>query len=184
MPRAGIVLNQNSRVQRDWLRAVCFTETPVEHVKLQMSTILGRKLHFQPYGLAFREEAIRNARGNPVFYVETRNSPVWDSFDKLAESDLCSSFRTFLPLVEAFGAPLFGRPYGPKEIDFRWEREWRVVGDFSFTFSDVAFGFCPMDQIARFEAMVGKQFPFVDPTEDVTLVKAKLRADPRLADLK
>jgi hypothetical protein len=30
----GRKLNQNSLVRRDWLRAVCFTETPLDHIYL------------------------------------------------------------------------------------------------------------------------------------------------------
>ena len=30
------VLNSKSKVRRDWLRSVCFTETPLDHVSLQM----------------------------------------------------------------------------------------------------------------------------------------------------
>ena len=41
----GSVKNEKSLVKRDWLRATCFTETPIEHIALQTYKIYGRKLH-------------------------------------------------------------------------------------------------------------------------------------------
>ena len=181
----GVVLNQNSNVRRDWLRAACFTETPLDHVHLQMQEIYGRQLHFAPYGLAFREAVVRGANGNPVFYVQTTNQNIRTAFDLLATNPLASQFKAMMPLVEGFGPPWFTRYTGPSEIDFRWEREWRVVGDFSFSLTDVAFGFCPHLEIPAFESLVGNTFPFVDP--DASALggsKTRLRSYPHLADLK
>jgi hypothetical protein len=48
--------------------------------------------------------------------------------------------------IRFFMPPWFSKFGGPSDIDFRWEREWRVVGDFSFSLSDVAFGFCPAEK--------------------------------------
>jgi hypothetical protein len=67
----GRVLNPGSQIKRDWLKAVCFTETPIDHVHLQTEDIQGRQLKFQPFGLAFRESVVRRANGNPIFYVQT-----------------------------------------------------------------------------------------------------------------
>lgn len=181
----GVVLNQNSNVRRDWLRAVCFTETPLDHVYLQMQEIYGRQLHFEPYGLAFREAVVRGANGNPVFYVQTTNQNIRTAFDLLVTTPLANQFKAMMPLVEGFGPPWFARFSGPSEIDFRWEREWRVAGDFSFSLSDVAFGFCPTAEIPAFESLVGNAFPFVDPNPNaLTASKAKLRGFSHLADLK
>jgi len=180
----GRVLNANSNVQRDWLRGVCFTETPLDHVNLQMQTIYGRQLHFEPYGLAFKEAVIRGANGNPVLYVQTTNQNIRLGFDQLAVSPLAQTFKSMMPLVEGFGPPWFPRYGGPTEIDFRWEREWRVVGDFSFTISDIAFGFCPEAEINQYEALVGSAFPFVDPLGNLNANKAKLRTWGHLRDLK
>jgi len=181
----GRVLNSNSYVRRDWLRSVCFTETPLDHVHLQMQVIYGRQLHFEPYGLGFREEVVRGANGNPVLYVQTTNQNIRAALDELAIDPLAHSFKAMMPLVEGFGPPWFPRQTGPMEIDFRWEREWRVAGDFSFALSDVAFGFCPEREIQQFESLVGKAFPFVDPAvANLQAAKQKLRAWPHLKDLK
>lgn len=180
----GTILNANSFVRRDWLRSVCFTETPLDHVYLQMQKVFGRQLHFEPYGLAFRETVVRGANGNPVFYTQTTNQNIRNAFDLLAVDPLAASFKSMMPLIEGFGTPWFPRPYGPSEIDFRWEREWRVAGDFSFTLTDVAFGLCPSGEITFFENLVGNTFPFIDPQGNQQSNKQKLRQWAHLKDLK
>lgn len=163
--------NSNSKVQRKWLRSVCFTETPIEHVHFQMRDITGRNLHFEPYGLTFWESAIRKKGGNPLFYFDSTNEAVIASLDAVAISNDCERFKNTLPLYECFGPSL----YPPKrEVDFRWEREWRIVGDVVFTASDVAFGICAHEDIPYFEDLVQHKFPFVDPRDDIVMVKKKL----------
>jgi hypothetical protein len=180
----GRILNAASYVRRDWLRSVCFTETPVDHVYLQMQQVHGRQLHFESYGLAFRETVVRGANGNPVLYIQTTNQNMRAAMDALVQNPLAPNFRPMMPLIEGFGPPWFPRPFGPIEIDFRWEREWRVIGDFSFTLSDVAFGFCQHDDIKYFESLVGEAFPFVDPNANMSAAKRKLRTWRHLSDLK
>jgi len=89
-----------------------------------------------------------------------------------------------MPLVEGFGQTWFSRYSGPAEVDFRWEREWRVVGDFSFTLTGVAFGFCQEREIPNFEQLVGNLFPFINPLGNLQNNKAKLRQWAHLHDLK
>lgn len=149
-----------------------------------MQEIYGRQLHFEPYGLAFKENSVRIANGNPVFYVETSNRSIRQAFDELVETPLADSFKAMMPLVEGFGAPWFSRWTGPTEIDFRWEREWRVVGDYSFTESDIAFGLCPEDEINFFEGFFSGRVPFVDPTGSIQNAKVKLRQWSHLKNLK
>lgn len=180
----GRVLNPNSAIQRDWLKASCFTETPLDHVSLQTEEIFGRHLWFQPYGLAFHEATIRRSNGNPVLYVQTTNDSARYALDSMAESPKAIDFKGLMPLVEGFGPPWFRHQEGPEEIDFRWEREWRINGDLSFSLSDVAFGLCPESEIGQFESLVGGAFPFVDPRGDMGKVKDKLRATGQLKDLK
>ncbi len=182
--RGNKVLNQHSQVQREWLRAVCFSETPLDHVKLQTKTILGRALHFQPYGLAFREAVVRRARGNPIFYVHTANQALRDTFDVMAVSPACAHYKPMMPLVEGFGRPWFPRFDGPSEVDFRWEREWRIAGDFSFSLDDIAFGLCPQSEHQEFSRLTSGKIPFVDPQGDIKTVKAELRKWEGLGDLK
>ncbi len=94
--------------------------------------------------------------------------------DAIAVSADCERIKSTLPLYESFGPSL----YLPKrEVDFRWEREWRVVGDVAFTASDVAFGICAREDITYFENLVQHKFPFVDPRDDMVAVKRKLNVE-------
>lgn len=178
----GTYTNPNSQIQRSWLRAVCFTETPVDHVHIQCKKILGRSLQFEPYGLAFFESCVR-PQVNPVFYFDSSNTSLRGTFDGLAQDTNAENFKSFLPLVETFGKPIF-RTNLADNIDFRWEREWRVPGDFNFQFSDVAYGLCKKQDIEYFENLVSHSFPFIDPTESMDIVKSKLRQWPKLKNLK
>ena len=65
--------NLDSQVKRSWLQSVCFTETPVDHIHIQFQNIVGRRLQFHPYGLAFFENSIRSKNGSPVMYFDTNN---------------------------------------------------------------------------------------------------------------
>jgi hypothetical protein len=182
--RGTRTLNPNSQVQRSWLRAVCFTETPIDHVYLQTLDIQGRQLHFQPYGLAFAESTIRAKGGNPITYVDTTNANVRLSLDSIPTSSICQNMRHLMPFIEGFGPPWFQPPSSPSEIDFRWEREWRIAGDFTFEAQQIAYGICPTSETGYFEALTGNTIPFVDPTQHIELVKMKLRSYPKLANLK
>lgn len=180
----GRKLNPNSLVKRDWLRAACFTETPLDHIYLQTQKIYGRQLHFEPFGLAFKEQVVRGANGNPVLYVQTTNQNIRNALDAVAVSPLAHQFKPMMPLFDGFGPPWFQRPGGPTDIDFRWEREWRVVGDFSFSESEIAFGLCASNDIPYFEQLLGGQVPFVDPLGDMMAAKQKLKSWQHLRDMK
>lgn len=174
--------NPNSKIQRSWLKSVCFTETPIDHIHIQFNNILGRHFSFQKYGLAFFEESIRSHLGNPVMYFNTVNKDMRDSLDTIPTSDECSRMKHILPFFEGFGPPLFPKNPPISEIDFRWEREWRIVGNFSYSLeSDVAFGICPIDKVKYFEESVSGQFPFIDPSpEYIEKMKVKLKSNERL----
>ena len=180
----GTTKNANSLVRRDWLRAACFTETPLEHIPLLTQKVYGRNQQFENYGLAFKEKVIRNRQGNPVFYTDTRNSALRAAYDSIVTTAAASQFKSFMPLVEGFGAPWFQKFGAPSEIDFRWEREWRVCGDFSFSASDIAFGICPSSEISEFENLLSGLVPFVDPTSSLSAIKQKLKSFSHLSNLK
>ena len=174
--------NPQSNVRRDWLRAVCFTETPLDDVWLQVQKLPQRALQFRPYGLAFREDVIRAAGGNPLLYINSRDSAITAATKAIANSPSCAAMKPLLPLFESFGPPV--HKARDVEIDFRWEREWRVPRDFSFQHQEVAFGLCPEAEIAHFEGIVGGAFPFVDPTGNTRMAKAILREFPGLGTIR
>jgi hypothetical protein len=62
-------------------------------------------------------------------------------------------------------------------MDFHWEREWRVRGDFTFSREDVLFVMCPEPEHARIEAEYGR--PCLDVRWSAGKIIAKVGADPR-----
>ena len=105
------------------------------------------------------------------------------SLDVIPGSNICKDFAPMMPFFECFGQPLYSRSSIAKEIDFRWEREWRVVGDFEFSQVDVAFGLCPEEHISTFETLVSRKFLFVDPFWLKEQLLEKLCQDERLEKL-
>lgn len=165
-------------IQANWLNSVCFTETPLKNIQIQFQRIPNRQIHFQPYGLAFFETAVRQANGNPVIYVDTVNRNNLTEMDAIKNDPNCAQFRGLLHLFQTFG-PGFGS-MAHLNIDFRWEREWRIQGNFQFNIrASIAFGLCPDTEINHFEALVGNGIPFVDPRDHPT-ASAKLRNHQRL----
>ncbi len=182
----GYVHNEKSKVQRSWLKCACFTETPFDHIHIQTQEILGRKLQFEPYGLAFTEKFLASKGASPVMYYWGDNEPIKLALDEIAFSDIAEKFKPAMSFFESFG-PGSHKSQKGKTIDFRWEREWRTNSDIDFEYSDVAFGLCKTIDIEEFEKMVGFAFPFVDPVGDEEhLAKAKdrLRLYPKLRGLK
>lgn len=176
--------NTGSNVQRQWLKSACFTETPLDHIQIQMQPITGRSLHFEPYGLAFNEDFIRGKGGSPVMYFESGNRNFISSLDDMAISRDANKFKSLMPLYEGFGQRIYG--VGGR-VDFRWEREWRSHLDVVFNFQDVAFGICKTKDIPFFNSLVGNAFPFVDPVGNIQhlqAVKTHLRSFPHLSSLK
>lgn len=176
--------NPSSNVDRRWLKAVCFTETPLDYIYIQTQPIVGRTLHFEPYGLAFNESFISSNSGSPVMYFESGNQTIKTALDDMATSQDAHKFKTLMPLVEGFGPRIYGT--GP-DVNFRWEREWRCPDDLTFTFQDVAFGVCKSADIAYFSGLVGNAFPFIDPvgnSQHLQTVKTYLRGYSHLSNLK
>lgn len=182
--QGGYVHNKNSNVVRSWLKATCFTETPLEHIYIQTQPIEGRNLHFESYGLAFKEDFIRRQGGSPVMYFESSNQLIKATLDAMMISQDAAKFKSTMPFYEAFGRRLYGQG---SDVDFRWEREWRCLDDISFDFSDVAFGICKDVDKLFFSNLVGNAFPFVEPPsnpQQVQQVKTYLRIFPHLSNLK
>lgn len=180
----GFTSNPGSNVQRQWLRAACFTETPLDHIQIQTNQIWGRNLQFGPYGLAFQEQFIRDRGGSPVFYFASDLPQIPAAIKAMAFSADAQKFKETFPYYESFGPRLHnqGAP-----IDFRWEREWRTRNDVTFEYTDIAFGLCAAADIPMFSNLVGNAFPFVDPVGNaahIQTIKTHLRTFPHLANLK
>ena len=55
---------------KDKFKVVCFTETPIDLIEVLLERVQGRTKIFEPYGLVFKKDYIRNKEGNPVFNQE------------------------------------------------------------------------------------------------------------------
>ncbi|CAB4702176.1 MAG: hypothetical protein F2667_05240 [Actinobacteria bacterium] len=130
-------------------KAVCFTETPLEHIWMMLKHIERRTVHFEPWGLVTTKAAAREAGCSPVWYTN-KAATNWTTNpirfvrrmidDALARSrgednaiidELLQQEPVFriTPFVEDMGR---SRDGVPKE--FWWEREWRHVGDYSLQY--------------------------------------------------
>ena len=151
------------------LASVCFSEAPLFELPSFYKSVQGsrrKKNHYKKFGIAFETNFMRKKGGHPVFYYDRANELIRDSIEKLGDPCQQKVTKPILHLCEPYGPKII--PPGkkiipPGEIDFRWEREWRVKGDLSFDLKDVAFGICPQEQIKEYEELIGHIFPFIDP---------------------
>ncbi|MDB5037778.1 MAG: hypothetical protein JWQ35_1306 [Bacteriovoracaceae bacterium] len=175
----GINVSKNRKldIPPEWLMSVCFSETPLRELPSFYRATQDPKNwslktnRYQKFGLAFDVEHMRSSGGHPVFYYDRRQTAIQKTIESLGNPNMHSLTRHILALCE---------PYGPKileptkEVDFRWEREWRVVGNFKFSWQNVAFGICPEEKIPEFEILVKGSFPFLDPDWEIDRLKSDL----------
>jgi len=126
-------------------KAVCFTETPLEHTWMMLEDIDGRSVQFQPYGLAITKTTARKSGCNPVWYSDITPGRMWPitsvnsmindavqraTVDGKVDSTALSDEPVFqvTPFFEQMGPT----NYSPQE--FWWEREWRHIRDYHLSF--------------------------------------------------
>jgi hypothetical protein len=165
--------SQENEILRNKLKVVCFTETPLEQIKVILKPLEGRHNQPEPYGLVFTKEYIRKMGGNPVFYLTKEISkPLLTLFRKYKEQltpQMCQLFA--LTNICDVGN------------DWHWEREWRVVGDLIFTYDNVYCGLCPEEHIQDFQKKY-KQVKFIDPNwSSKKLVDALVKKEPQTIDI-
>lgn len=171
------------RIPIEWLKCVCFSEAPLSELKsfyeaTQAPENKGLKMNeYKNFGLAFYAELIRSKKGHPVIYFDSKRKDILTAVNQLSEPHIKPLMEPILPLFESFGPPPNATSaIAPKEIDFRWEREWRIVGDFEFKWNEVAFGLCPESKINEFEKLVNSEFPFIDPSWDIEKIRESFLA--------
>jgi hypothetical protein len=172
---------------KKWFGALCFTETPINEIHCLLE-IADRQVELQPYGLVFLKSRLQGRSVSPVFYI---NNECGD-MDKAVRA-LCSISKDhpeeaaeILPLISVFGNRFTppGGTFQTKEVDFRWEREWRLPSmhcPLEFTSEDVFVGVCPHSEIDDFEKLFPK-VGFIDPTRNMKwyatkLIKARQRLE-------
>lgn len=127
-------------------KAVCFTETPLEHTWMMLKDIQGRTVCFRPYGLAITKTTARRSGCNPVWYSHMAlEKGRWQDFAitsinemiKAAEAraagddgDIDAERLSEEPIFKL--TPFFEQMgYTPNtRKEFWWEREWRHIGDY------------------------------------------------------
>lgn len=159
-------------------RVVCFTETPLEHVWMQCREVEGRQMKFEPYGLAVTRTWGRINGANPVMYIDiTPTGRDWltnpiNALIDTAESGqqvVRQGDRWIVPALEhspiLMLLPFFEQMGKPKDTrkEFWWEREWRKVGDLSFTWSDLVAVFVPDSDHAAFRSALAHRMASQDP---------------------
>lgn len=149
----------------DKFKVVCFTETPIDLIDVLLIEIEERYLFRpKPYGLVFKKDFIRQHEGGPVFYTTPPlYDGLWQLFMHAKETGFSFAENKALALVNKCD----------EDIDFHWEREWRIVGDLEFTLSDVYCGLCPEEQIKDFETKY-RDVTFIDPSWDINQILDRL----------
>jgi hypothetical protein len=129
----------DAHLPKDSQNCVCFTETPLVHLRLLLGTIDGRQVNLQPYGIAIPKKVGRKASVNPVWYLDmTPNAPGWLTipFNQIIKDAIANNaavpfdqhpIAQLAPFIEQMGT--WSKSKSRKE--FWWEREWRKRGDFT-----------------------------------------------------
>ncbi len=134
-------------------KVVCFTETPLDQIEVLVEGVQGRSVVLEPYGLVFKKDYIRQQGGNPVFYITgSLSSPLWQLYNNAVEDNFGQAENKVLALVNKCDVA----------VDFHWEREWRIVGDFKFGLDDIYCGLCPKEDIPYFKTHYDG-VRFIDP---------------------
>ena len=137
---------------RRQLSVVCFTETPLDHIKTLFKKLKGRQYQPEPHGLVFTKKFIREHSGNPVFYMTHELAEPIRRFIRLRKNQLNTEMRKLIALTSVCD----------EGNDWHWEREWRIVGELRFKYTDIYCGLCPENELSFFRSRF-KKVHFIDP---------------------
>lgn len=164
------------------LSSVSFTETPIEQMQCLVD-IKGRDINLSQYGLVFLKKYCVQKGVNPVVYINNAsqwNDSTFEELYKLMETaEYPGILMNLLPLVAVFEKkvkpPNAGSRWKPGNVDFTWEREWRLPAircPFRFSRDDVFVGLCPGGEIEEMENKFG--IKFIDPLMNPSYFATKL----------
>jgi len=153
----------------DSQRCVCFTETPIEHLRLLVGKIKGRKYMFGSYGVAIPKKLARRLSVNPIWYVDMTKDCnfLMDNINTLIQEAIKSDdfnskpIAKIGPFVEQMGD---WRKTSGKRKEFWWEREWRHLGDLKLPEKVILI--CPENEREEFQNICKekkKDITCVDP---------------------
>lgn len=180
----GISERDYNSVDKKFFGATCFTETPLNEVHCLLD-IPGRQVNLDPFGLVFLKKKLTPKGVAPAIYL---NNTKGDK-DQIVRA-LCALIKSnavvakeVLPLITFFGKKLIrpgeaeeSTPVG--EMDFYWEREWRLPSCKSplcFDETDVFLGLCQHEEIGKFEGLFDS-VRFIDPRRPVKWYASKIIA--------
>lgn len=147
-------------------RVVCFTETPLEHVRLLIEPIEGRRYKFEPYGIAITKRTARVWDVNPVWYLDITPEHNWliRPLNRLIDAEIqkgefsTSDIAKLAPFIEQMGS-------GPGYFkEYWWEREWRCRGDFDLSVGKFII-ICPEEYLDEIVPQWARdmKIPAIDP---------------------
>jgi len=170
----GPARSVSKKRDRDSQKCVSFSETPLEHIDCLTYEIRKRGVQLSPFGLAFTRMTARKKGANPVWYIDITPGHDWlmnpvNEIIRIRQENGSfrdSQFAKLCPFIEQMGSGRRADGLGYRK-EFWWEREWRYHGDFSFLYSDIAFGLAPQDTVKELEKLVSKwtkrRIRFLDP---------------------
>jgi hypothetical protein len=167
-------LKAESSANLDTQKVVCFTETPLEHVRLLTEEIQGRRFKFGPYGIAITKRAARIWDVNPVWYLDITPGHNWltKPLQSIIDAEIHagtfskSDISKLTPFIEQMGT-------GPDYFkEYWWEREWRHVGDFHLNIRFIVI--CPEEDYDEVTDSLLPQMPVIDPDWSLEKIIGKL----------
>ena len=156
-------INKLGKNVQDKFKVVCFTETPIDLIEILLERVQGRSTLFEPYGLVFKKDYIRDKSGNPVFYITgDLSASLWNLFKDASSNEFSKEEYKVLALINKCD----------EDIDFHWEREWRIVGNLEFKIADIYCGLSEEKHILYFEKKY--DLKFIDPHWGINKILDKL----------
>ena len=156
--------------------AVCMTETPLQYLPLLAQPIEHRSVQMTEWGVALTKYTARLKGANPILYSHAypnaaggahQPSDALRTLQNLLDrgtinEELASAAETLL----AFSSKM--QRDGGRPNEWWWEREWRKVGDLTFTYNELAFGTAPRDRVTEMEdwteSTLGTRIRFLSPS--------------------
>lgn len=158
--QGALVLNEQQRTTQ---RAICFSETPLEHIYAMFANIANRDVNLRPYGLALTKMVARRSGINPVWYVDITDghalrarTALNDLVKRACRDGWFDEVKDLFPYIEGMLTRRDQDGNVTLQREWWWEREWRYVGsDLSLALvRNKVLWLCPEDDIPEVEAAV------------------------------
>jgi hypothetical protein len=126
-----------------------------------LGEITGRRLTFEPYGIALPKKVGRAHGVNPVWYVDITPGHDWlmNPVNRLIDDAIRgntfagSPIERIAPFIEQMGSQVDADLEIFRRKEFWWEREWRFCGA-PLHLPNRVIVLCPEDEIPHFETLI------------------------------